>query len=317
MKSEDSQAPLLAVIGPTASGKTALAVELCRTARDRGLSWEVLSLDSMLVYRGLDIGTAKPCAGERGGIAHHLIDLVDPTERFDVQAYLAEASAAEADCTARGVQPLYAGGTAFYLKALLSGLFEGPPVDLALRAELEAEYDAAGPTATHARLVAGDPVLAERLHPNDKKRVVRGLEVLAQVGTPLSTLQAQWTGPARPSRLVGLESPTSGLDERILARTRTMFAAGWPEEAATLRAGPGLGKTAEAALGYAEVLAFVDGELSEEEAIAAVALKTRQFARRQRTWLRRFEGIRWWPAATNAEDLGRMAPEVLEWLLGG
>lgn len=317
MKSEDSQAPLLAVIGPTASGKTALAVELCRAAQGQGLPWEVVSLDSMLVYRGLDIGTAKPGAEERGGVPHHLVDVVEPTERFDVQAYLAAAGEAEADCAARGVQPLYAGGTAFYLKALLAGLFEGPPVDLVLRAELETEYDVDGPEATHARLVAGDPTLAERLHPNDKKRVVRGLEVLAQTGTPLSTLQAQWSGPERPSRLVGLETATEGLDERILARTRAMFAAGWAQEAAALRAGPGLGKTARAALGYAEVLAFVDGELTEEQAIAAVALKTRQFARRQRTWLRRFEGIRWWPAPTNDEDLGRMAPEVLEWLLGG
>ena len=142
MTERDDQEPLLAVIGPTASGKTALAVELCRAAARAGDPWEVLSLDSMLVYRGLDIGTAKPDAAERRGVPHHLIDLVDPEVRFDVTVWLAAAEAAEADCRARGVTPLYAGGTAFYLKALVSGLFEGPPVDLALRARLEAVYEA-------------------------------------------------------------------------------------------------------------------------------------------------------------------------------
>ncbi len=178
----NEQEPLLAVIGPTASGKTALAVELCLAAARTGTPWEVLSVDSMLVYRGLDIGTAKPDEAERRGVPHHLIDLVEPDVRFDVTAYLTAAEAAEADCRARNVLPLFAGGTAFYLKALLSGLFEGPPVDLDLRARLEAEYEAEGPAACFARLEAADPDLAARLHPNDKKRVVRGLEAFEQTG---------------------------------------------------------------------------------------------------------------------------------------
>jgi len=308
----DTREPLLAVVGPTASGKTALAVELCLEAARTGTPWEVLSMDSMLVYRGLDIGTAKPDAEERRGVPHHLIDIAEPEERFDVTGWLGAAEAAEADCRARGVAPLFAGGTAFYLKALLSGLLEGPPVDLELRARLEAEYDVEGPEATFARLAEADPDLAARLHPNDRKRVVRGLEVLEQTGEPLSRLQEQWSADPRPARLVGLDPGVEGLDERILARTRAMFAAGWPAEAAALR--DRLGPTAIAALGYDLVLSFVDGELTREEAIAQVALRTRQFARRQRTWLKRFD-LRWWPAPETTEDLERMAPEVLEFLV--
>lgn len=306
------QEPLLGVVGTTASGKTSLAVALCHAAARRGASWEVLSLDSMLVYRGLDLGTAKPDADERAGVPHHLIDLVEPEARFDVSAYLDAARAAESACRGRGAVPLYAGGTAFYLKALLSGLFEGPPVDLDVRARLEAAYADEGPAALHARLASGDPELAARLHPNDRKRVLRGLEVLEQTGEPLSRLQAQWEGAPRPARLVGLEHPPEVLDARILARTEAMVAAGWPAEAAALR--ERLGPTAAAALGYAEVLRHVDGELTEAEAVEAVALRTRQFARRQRTWLRRFD-VRWWPAPVDGDGLAALADEVLDHLL--
>ncbi|MFT4711342.1 MAG: tRNA dimethylallyltransferase [Planctomycetota bacterium] len=312
-----SHGVLRAILGPTASGKTALAVAVCQEAARRGtsLSGEVVSLDSMLVYRGLDIGTAKPSIEERGGVAHHLIDVAEPTQTYDVTRYLVDAEQAEAAIKSRGALAIFAGGTSFYLKALLFGLMSGPDVDPALRTAIELRYDEQGPEATHAALAAVDAVLAARVHPNDKKRVVRGLEVYEQTGVPLGQLQSQWNAEPRPSRLVGLEVDTEGLDRRILDRTRAMFAAGWAEEAERVRKDPGFGKTAVQALGYKDVLRFVDGELTKEEAITTIALRTRQFSRRQRTWLRGFENVRWYAAPQTNEDLVTLAPEVLDWMV--
>lgn len=311
---------LRAVVGATASGKTALAVELC-LALERGsaarqdLIGEVVSMDSMLVYRGLDLGTAKPSLEERRGVPHHLIDHVDPAARYDVASYSGDAAAVEEDCRARGVQPIYCGGTAFYLQALLFGLSHGPDVDQALRAALNERYDQDGAEVSHAKLVRVDPVLAARVHPNDKKRVVRGLEVFEQTGRPLSATETSWKPEdrSRPAQLVLLESEPEELDARIEARTRAMFAAGWPDEAARLW--EQLGPTARAALGYREALAVSRGELELEAAIERVTLATRQFARRQRTWLRRFQAlgcVRSFPAPQTTEDLERLALEVLD-----
>jgi tRNA dimethylallyltransferase len=309
---------LRAIVGPTASGKTALAIAICQALAKQqpSISGEVVSLDSMLVYRGMDIGTAKPSFDERCGVPHHLIDIAEPTERYDVSRYLQEAESAEADIRSRGALPIFAGGTSFYLKALLAGLFKGPDVDPELRARLEARYDEEGAEASHQALVAVDPEIGARVHANDKKRVVRGLEVFEQTGTALGELQREWAREPRPSRLVGLEVDVEGLDGRILSRTKTMFAKGWPEEAESIRASGGFGKTSVQALGYRDVLRFVDGEWTREEAIAEIALRTRQFSRRQRTWLRGFEGIRWFPAPKTKEDLLALTPEVLDWILG-
>ena len=311
-----SRGVLRAILGPTASGKTALAVAVCQEAarRESSLSGEVVSLDSMLVYRGLDIGTAKPLIEERQDVPHHLIDVADPTETYDVTRYLADAAVAEAEIESRGAFTLFAGGTSFYLKALLFGLMSGPDVDPALREAIEQRYDHEGPEATHAALAVVDPLLAARVHPNDKKRVVRGLEVFEQTGSPLGQLQSQWTAEPRPSRLIGLEVDSDGLDRRILERTRAMFAAGWAEEAERVRKSPGFGKTAVQALGYRDVLRYVDGELTKEESITTIALRTRQFSRRQRTWLRGFSNVRWCPAPQTKEDLETLALEVLDWM---
>lgn len=312
---ERSAEPILGVIGPTASGKTALGVELAtRLGAVHGVVGEVVSLDSMLVYRGLDIGTAKPTVAERRGVRHHVIDVVEPEESFDVASYLEQHAQAVAAAQARGAEPLVVGGTAFYLQALVFGLPEQPPVDAELRARLLAEYDAEGPAATHARLAAVDPALAARLHPNDKKRVVRGLEVFAQTGAPASSREAAWDRAAitRPVRLARLEPDPETLDARIRARTEAMFAAGWPAEAAALE--PRLGPTARGVLGYREAAAAARGELSEVDAIERIAQLTRQFARRQRTWLRRFDKlglVRAFPAPQTHEDLERCASEVL------
>jgi tRNA dimethylallyltransferase len=278
--------PILAVVGPTATGKTALALDLAER-----LGAEVLSMDSMLVYRGLDVGTAKPSAEERARVPHHGIDLVDPGEVFDARRWLDDATRTLADVHARGREGLFVGGTGFYLAALLRGLFEGPEPDPAVRGPLEARAAAEGGEALHAELAAVDPTAAARLHPNDVRRVVRALEVHQQTGRTLTDWQQEWNAGPSPrverARLVGLHLETEELDRRIRARTTQMLDAGWREEALAARE-RGLSRSAAQALGYDHVLAWADGEVSRADTEAAIALRTRQFARRQRTWYRKF-----------------------------
>lgn len=281
-------------MGPTAAGKTALALEVAERA-----GAEILSLDSMAVYRGLEAGTAKPSAAERARVRHHLIDVADPSETYDARRWLADARAALEDVCVRGARALFVGGTGFYLAVLLRGLFEGPPSDPELRARVEGRVAREGAATLHAELAGADPAAAARIHAHDTKRLVRALEVLEQTGRPLSEWQREWGGePAereRRARLVGLELAPERLDERIRARTRAMLERGWREEALALRAAGRLGPGAAQALGYDVVLAWADGELGREEAEERIARATRRFARRQRTWWRKFD-VRWLPA---------------------
>lgn len=299
-----------AILGPTASGKTALALEVAER-----IGAEVLSLDSMLVYRGLDIGTAKPSMEERERIRHHLIDRVDPGDRYDVQRYLDDVAEVLGDLRRRGVRPLFVGGTGFYLKALCQGLFDGPRPDLELRARLNSRAEREGSPALHAELARRDSASAARIHPNDAKRVVRALEVLEQTGQPLSELQRQWRDeqggarPSRPRRLVGLAPDRERLAERIALRTRAMLDGGWVEEVRSIEADGGFGPTAGAALGYPEVRSFLRGEVERDELEALIALRTRQFARRQRTWYRHFDDIVW--LDPEADGVVERAIEVL------
>jgi len=317
--------PLHFLVGPTASGKTAVALELAER-----VGAEIVSMDSMLVYRGMDIGVAKPERAELERVPHHLIDVVEPSEAFSVHDFLVQARRAHEQVLARGRRALFVGGTAFYLKSMLQGLFEGPAVEPAVRASFERRYDEEGAAALHAELARVDPLLAQRVHPNDRKRVVRGLEVHAQTGRALSELQTTWgwhgagPGASAPARIVGLALEVNELDERIVRRTHTMLARGWVEEALAIRAGCGFGPTAQQALGYHEVLELADGRMSREECARVIALHTRQFARKQRTWLRKFESIAWFaapdasdPRATGGgggkhKDPARVADEVLE-----
>jgi tRNA dimethylallyltransferase len=283
-----SDEPLAFLVGPTAAGKSALALELCRRA-----GAELLSLDSMQVYRGMDVGTAKPTPAERARVPHHLLDLVDPPERYHVHRYLDDAGEAWHAVRARGARALFVGGTGLYLKALVQGLFGGAPHDDEVRAELNRRAAAEGSAALHAELAALDPELAARVHPHDAKRVVRGLEVQRSSGRTLSSLQREWSAAGRPRRVVGLAPAPERQEERIRARTQAMLAAGWVAEVERILAAGGFGPTSEQALGYAEIRAHLAGALPADELLPAIALRTRRFARRQRTWFRSFPEIVW------------------------
>lgn len=287
---EAAPGPLLFLVGPTAVGKTELALDLAAE-----LGAELVSLDSMQVYRGMDIGTAKPTAAEQGRVPHHLLDVVGPEERYDVSRYVHDAQAVLARLAVRGGRALFVGGTGLYLKVLTAGLFEGPAHDPALRARLQQRVRELGLAALHAELEARDPASAARLHPHDEKRVLRALEVLEQTGRPLSAWQREWADPARAraARIVGLRLDFERLEQRIGARVEAMLEAGWVEEAQAIASGPGFGPTAIQALGYREVLALARGELTRAACVARISQLTRRFAKKQHTWYRSFPAIHW------------------------
>lgn len=275
--------------GPTAVGKTALSLQLA----DR-LGAEIVALDSMTVYRGMDIGTAKPSVAERAIVPHHLIDIREPHEDFSLTEFLAAATDACRGIQARGRVPLFVGGTGLYLRGLLRGVFEGPAADWDLRHRLEAEAEANGEAALHQRLATVDPVSAARLHPRDLRRVIRALEVFELTGQPLSALQQQQplTAADRPRLVAWLQPETDSLNQRIDARVSQMMRDGLIEEVRhLLERQPPLSHTAQQALGYQEVIAWLTGgrPVPMEELIAEIQLRTRQFAKRQRTWFRNLE----------------------------
>jgi tRNA dimethylallyltransferase len=303
----------LILTGPTACGKTALALELAEL-----IGAEIVALDSMTVYRGMDIGTAKPTLAERQRIRHHLIDVLDPWESLTVAWWLDRARAACQDIVARGKRPLFVGGTPFYLKALLFGLFPGPPADADLRRALEAEAEESGGAALHARLALVDPKTAARLHPNDVRRVVRALEVHALTGQPISSRQATWDTPAfaadpaavpPPARIpaVVLELSRDHLYDRINRRVDQMLAAGWMDEVRRLRElSQTLSREARQALGYRELMAHLDGVGGDWfDTVELIRTHTRQFAKRQLTWFRHLPQLR--PIAVDAPHVVELA----------
>ena len=284
----------LILTGPTACGKTVLALDLAER-----IGAEIVAMDSMTCYRGMDIGTAKPTLEERTRVPHHLIDALDPWESATVAWWLQQAEAACADIVRRGKRPLFVGGTPFYLKSLLHGLFPGPPGDPELRKQLEAEAERDGKDALHTKLGEVDAKTAARLHPNDVRRVVRALEVFHLTGKPISAWQQTWDTPSfaesresapPPARIpaVVLELPRDELYSRINGRVETMLAAGWLEEVRRLRELPRpIGREAGQALGYRELLDFLDGQGGTwEETVEWIRIRTRQFAKRQLTWFR-------------------------------
>ena len=287
--------PVVAVVGPTATGKTALAVQLARR-----LGGEVVNADSMQLYRGMDIGTAKPSLEERGGVPHHLLDLWHVRQPASVAEYARRARAVVDRLRAERTVPLLVGGSGLYVRAVLDDL-DFPGTDPAVRARLEAELAAEGPAAMHARLAAVDPDAASAVLPSNGRRVVRALEVVELTGGPFRARLPE-PRPHYPAVVVGLDRSSADLDERVAVRVDRMWAAGFVAEVETLAAdGLREGPTASRALGYAQVLAQLAGELTPDEARDRTITTTRRFVRRQRSWFRRDPAVRWFDAS--ASDL--------------
>jgi tRNA dimethylallyltransferase len=282
--------PVLALVGPTASGKTQLALALAAK-----LGAEVVSADAMLVYRHMDIGTAKPTPAERARVPHHLVDVVDPGEDFSVARFQPLAREAIAGVLARGRVPLLVGGSGLYFHAVVDE-FTFPPTDPAVRAKLEAEAATVGLPALYQRLQALDPVAAARIQPANLRRTVRALEVIELTGRPFSSFRVPGALDQPTSRyrltVLGLDPGAERLRERVAARVEAMVAAGLVEEVRRLAARP-LSRTARQALGYKELLDAMERGTPLEEALAAVVRRTRAYARRQLAWFRRDRRIQW------------------------
>jgi tRNA dimethylallyltransferase len=287
---------VICIVGPTASGKSALAMELARQ-----LKGEILCVDSMTIYRGMDIGTAKPTHTDQNDVRHWGLDLVEPTQEFTVARFVEYADAVIADCAQRGVPLIAVGGTPLYFVSLFKGLFEGPGADEELRHRLRS----LGGDALHARLREVDPVSALRIHANDTKRLVRALEVFELTGKPISAQQTEWSGERsgqdrHPAVWFGMHWEKEELNRRINSRARAMVetnpdqGGGWVEECRALRDKyTALGKTAGEAAGYRELFAYLDGKQSLSDALEAIKISTRQLARRQMKWFRRFQHTTW------------------------
>jgi tRNA dimethylallyltransferase len=289
----------VAVLGPTASGKSALGLALAE--RTGG---EIVACDSQQVYIGMDIGTAKPTADERRRVAHHALDLVHPDEVFHAARWAAVARAAIADIAARGRLPIVVGGTGLYYRALVTGLFDAPPPDEAIRARHRAQAAADGVETLHARLAAVDPEAATAIRPRDLVRISRALEIHEQTGVPITTLRRRAAAPADLAPTVLLfDPPLAALRGRIAARVDQMIAAGFLEEVRALRAA-GYGPTLKPlqALGYRQLGAVLDGTASLPDAIAETVQATFSYARRQRTWFRKQEAARRFETEALIED---------------
>jgi len=277
--------------GPTASGKTAVGLELAGR-----LGAEIISLDSMALYRRLDIGTAKPTAAERMAVPHHLIDLIEPNEEFSLARYVAAAETAANDIRARGRRVLFVGGTPLYLKALLRGIFKGPAADWELRRALESSIEVHGKEWIYQRVQAVDPVAASRLHPNDTRRLIRAYEVYQLTGQPISHLQGQFDRARPPDEchVYVLDWPREELYARINGRVEMMFAFGLVAEVKQLLAqGCQFSRSARQALGYREVLEYLAAKRDLNDTLASVQIRTRNFAKRQMTWFRSLSECRW------------------------
>jgi len=276
--------------GPTASGKKDVSIIFAKH-----IGAEIISMDSIKVFKGMDIGTAKPREKSPGGIAYHLIDIVSPDEDFNVGKYVELAQRKIAEIHARGKRVLFAGGAPLYLKAITQGLFEGPPADWEFRRQMKELEKEKGPGFLHEKLKAVDERTAARLHPNDTKRILRALEVYEKTGRPISDWQRQFGRMRKEYRfaIFGLRWDRSKLYERIEKRIDRMFEDGLVNEVRGLIGRYNLGRQAREAVGYREVAAHLGGQLSLEETIEMVKKDTRNLAKRQLTWFRSMDGIIW------------------------
>lgn len=290
-ESPESAPSVVVVAGPTAAGKSGIAIGLALR-----FGGEIINADSMQVYRGLDIGTAKPSLADRARVPHHLLDVVPPTVAYNAGRYSREARAAAAQIHARGAPVFLTGGTGLYIRAFLEGLIDDGEPDPAFRAHLEREAESAAaegdPERLHRRLAALDADAARRIHPNDRRRTIRALELVTRIGVPASQIRARHDFSDRPFRVLYLvlDPGVAELDARIDARAAGMIEAGLLQECRALReAGYGPELRPMQAIGYRHMMAVVDGQDTLENALAGMRRDTRHFARRQRTW---FRGVR-------------------------
>jgi tRNA dimethylallyltransferase len=270
--------------GATASGKTAVSLEMAKR-----IDAEIVSLDSMAIYREMNIGTAKPTANEIAVVPHHLIDICDPNESFSVSQYRESALQKIDEIKGRGKEVLFVGGTALYLKALLRGMFEGPPADWDFRNQVTKDIEDMGADFLHQRLAMVDPVSAHNLHPNDHRRIIRALEVHKATGKPISHWQMQFDEGHQEDecRVFTIRHPRAILHERMEARVDRMFEAGLVDEVrGILDQWKELGQTAAQAVGYKEAIALIKDDVPMEETIERVRVRTRRFGRHQETWFR-------------------------------
>ena len=284
---------LLVIVGPTASGKSALAVELCLRLSATATPAEIVNADSMQLYRGMNIGTAKITPDEQRGVRHHLLDILDVTEPASVAEFQQRARAAIADCHARGVTPVVVGGSSLYVRAVIDRL-DFPGTDADVRARWESELEAKGPEALHGLLAEQDPDAAAQILPSNGRRIVRALEVIELTGEPFVATLPPFESIYADVTLIGLDVPREVLDERIAERVDHMWASGVVHEVRSLlRRGLADGPTASRALGYRQIVQFLAGELTEDEAREATIAGTRTFARRQDRLFRKDPRIHW------------------------
>ncbi|MCJ8502800.1 tRNA (adenosine(37)-N6)-dimethylallyltransferase MiaA [Desulfatitalea alkaliphila] len=282
---------MLVVCGPTGVGKTAFGIDLARRVGGR-----IVGADSMQIYRGMDIGTAKPTAEEQAAVVHYMVDIVDPDQPFDAAAYARRADDVVRQLKAEGIVPVVVGGTGLYIRALVYGLFDAPPADSALRRRLQAQLDQEGAAALHARLAALDPAAAERIHPNDAYRIVRALEVVTETGHPISEHHRRhgFRRPRYRVLTIGLELPREQLYARIDRRVDAMLAEGLLDEVRGLLArGYDPRLKSMQSLGYRHMVDYIQGRLDWEEAVRSLKRDHRRYAKRQITWFRADPEVRW------------------------
>jgi len=293
---------MILILGVTGTGKGRLAFDLAET-----IGAEIISIDSMKVYRRMDIGTAKPPSVARQRIKYHLIDVVEPSDSFSVAAFLEAALYAIEQIKRRKRKIITVGGTALYIKALLYGLFEGPGTDEQIRTQLRAQAEAEDAEYLYRQLAKIDPVAAERIDPNDSKRIIRALEVYQLTGKPISSFQKQWKRESSSSAtgienrissnnwtIIGLRRAKADTNSRINKRVKKMIAAGLVDEVKSLLAeDKPLSQQARCAIGYAEIIDYLNGQISLEDATELIKKNTRRLAKNQRTWFKTFENINW------------------------
>jgi len=282
---------MILILGVTGTGKGRLAFDLAQA-----VGGEIISVDSMKIYRRMNIGTAKPPEEARERVPYHMLDVVEPSESFSVGLFLDGAAAAIEQIQGRGNRVVAVGGTALYIKTLLYGLFEGPGADENVRVQLRARAENEGLLQLYIEMKKIDPVAAENIHPNDAKRIIRALEVYSITGKPISSFQRQWDAGNTPGdwTVIGLARDKSDSSGRINKRVRKMISAGLVDEVQSLLAEERpLSRQARCAIGYAEIIEYLKGRMSMEDAIENIKKNTRRLAKGQRTWFKTFSDVNW------------------------